>query len=447
MKRLFAVMLVVSMIFCFSACSDNSKDEYPVKIASYTFNEKPDSVVCLSDSVADIIIACGYAESINARSDECTQEEISSLPSVGTKSKPNTQKIIELSPDVVFADKSLDDSVVQKLQSENITVLTMVPARTTEELSLLYENICSVINGNITGRENGKNKASAISLTMDDLQRLVPEQNVVVTACYLYDTKGTAASDSTLCGKLFSYANTVNVCSSELSGDDMLKTLKLSNPQYIFCNTGVKDQIIANNFFKNFTAVKNNRIYEIDSSVFERQGNSMTQVLSYIIETIYPELSSSQQSSTPETSQQSSTESSETSTENSKISNENSDPSTENSETSTENSETSNENSDTSMENSETSDESSTESTVTADNSLEITDDMQYQNGEEDDNITIIQNRLIELGYMDEDATGYYGNVTEEAVRKFEENNDITVDGIADNNDLKLLFSADVKAA
>lgn len=413
MKRLFAVMLVVSMIFCFSACSDSSKDEYPVKIASYTFNEKPDSVVCLSDSVADILIACGYAESINARSDECTQDEISSLPSVGTKAKPNTQKIIELSPDVVFADKSLDDSVANKLQSENITVLTMVPARTTEELALLYENICSVVDGKITGSETGKNKANAISLTMDDLQRLVPEKNVVVTACYIYDAQGTAASDNTLCGKLFSYANTVNVCSHELSGNNMLNALKLSDPQYIFCNTGVKNQIISDDFFKNFTAVKNNRIYEIDASVFERQGNSMTQVLSYIIETVYPELSSSSQSSTVETSDQSSVP----------------------------------ESSETSNENSENSDESSTESTVTADNSLEITEDMQYQNGEEDDNIKIIQNRLIELGYMDEDATGYYGNVTEESVRKFEENNSLTVDGIADSSDLTLLFSADVKPA
>lgn len=417
MKRLFAVMLVVSMIFCFSACSDSGKDEYPVKIASYTFNEKPGSVVCLSDSVADILIACGYAESINARSDECTQDEISLLPSVGTKSKPNTQKIIEFSPGVVFADKSLDDSVAQKLESENITVLTMVPARTTEELTLLYENVCSVVNGNITGRENGKNKANAISLTMDDLQRLVPEKNVVVTACYLYDTQGTAASENTFCGKLFSYANTVNVCSNEISGNNMLNALKLSDPQYIFCDTGVKDQIIADDFFKNFTAVKNNHIYEIDASVFERQGNSMTQVLSYIIETVYPEISSSSQSSTAETSNQSSVP------------------------------ESSDENSENSNENSENSDESSTESTVTADNSLEITDDMKYQNGEEDDNIKIIQNRLIELGYMDEDATGYYGNVTEESVKKFEENNNLTVDGIADSSDLTLLFSADVKPA
>ena len=438
MKRFSAVMLVVSMIFCFAACSDSSKDEYPVKIASYTFNEKPDSVVCLSDSVADILIACGYAESIDARSDECTQDEISSLPSVGKKAEPNTQKIIELSPDVVFADKSLDDSVADKLQSENITVLTMVPARTTEELTLLYENICSVVDGKITGSETGKNKANAISLTMDDLQRLVPEKNVVVTACYIYNAQGTAASDNTLCGKLFSYANTVNVCSHELSGNNMLNALKLSDPQYIFCNTGVKNQIIADDFFKNFTAVKNNRIYEIDASVFERQGNSMTQVLSYIIETIYPELSSSSQSSTAETSVQSSAPES---------SNETSENSNETSESSNETSENSNETSENSSEISENSDESSTESTVTADNSLEITDDMQYQNGEEDDNIKIIQNRLIELGYMDEDATGYYGNVTEESVRKFEENNNLTVDGIADNSDLKLLFSADVKAA
>ncbi|MDD6489849.1 MAG: ABC transporter substrate-binding protein [Clostridia bacterium] len=447
MKRFSAVMLVISMIFCFTACSDNSKDEYPVKIASYTFNEKPDSVVCLSDSVADILIACGYADNIDARSDECTQDEISALPSVGTKVKPNTKKISELSPDVVFADKSLDESVAKKLKSENITVLTMVSARTTDELTMLYENICSVMDGKITGRENGKNKANAISLAMDDLQRLVPEKDVVATACYLYDTDGTAATENTLCGKLFSYANMVNVCSHEMSGNSMLNALKISNPQYIFCDTGVKERILSDKFFKNFTAVKKKHIYEIDSSVFERQGNSITQVLSDIIEIVYPELSSSSQNSKAETSDKNSAENSKTTNENSKTTVENSKPSNENSETSIENSETSDENSENSVENSEISDENSTQSTVEADDSLEITDDMQYQNGEDDDNIKIIQNRLVDLGYMDENATGYYGNVTEEAVKNFEENNNLTVDGIADSKDLKLLFSADVKPA
>lgn len=409
MKRLFATVFAISiLLFCFSGCSDNSEKDYPVKIANYTFNTKPKAVVCLNDSVADILIACGYSDVITARSDECTQEELKELPSVGKKSNPDVKKIIKFSPDVVFADKTLDNDISDNLKNSDIKVLTMVYAQTTDDLTMLYKNICSVVNGNVTGRNNGENKAQSILNTMNDLQRIIPKNDVVVTACYLYDTDGTAAYENTLCGKIFSYANIVNVCtenSNSDSSDNKLKSIRLSNPQYIFCDKGIKEKILTDKNFKDFAAVKSQNIYEIDSSVFERQGNSLTTVLSYIIETVYPNLSSLSKPTTIS-------------------SNENNDGSS-----------------------AESSNESNNESSaVTADNSLEITDDMQYEKGEENDNIKIIQERLINLGFMDEDATGYYGDVTVAAIKSFEEKNNITVDGIADNNDLKLLFSADVKS-
>lgn len=434
MKKFLASILMISIVLCFSACSDNGQpDDYPVKIASYTFEEKPDSVVCLSDSVADIIIACGYADVVKGRSDECSQTELSAVLSVGTKSKPNTQKILETNPDVVFADKTLSDSVTEKLRENNITVLTMMPANTTKELISLYSNIGAVLNGNITGRENGENKATSITLTMGDLQRIIPEKNVVTTACYLYDINGTSASDNTFCGKLFSYANAVNVCPSK-DEENTFEAIKLSDPQYIFCDKGVKQQIENSENFKGFTAVKNGNIYEIDDLLFERQGNSITQVLSYMIETMYPEISQS-------SNQQSSSESSnETSTQES---------SQESSEESAEESsqESSEESSEESIEEipEESSEESSEENSDTSvpETSLDITDDMWYQQGEQHENITIIQQRLAELGFMDEEPTGYYGEATFEAVQAFEEENNLTVDGFLDNSDLKTLFNSE----
>ncbi len=436
MKRISAVILAAIMILCFAACSKNSdKDNYPVKIANYTFEEQPDSVVCLSDSVADIIIACGYASSIKGRSDECTQDEIAAVNSVGTKSSPNTQKILELSPDVVFADKTLDKNIIDKLKKEDVIVLTMAQAKNSEQLTSLYGNICALLNGNVTGRKNGESKAGSILITMDDLQRIIPEKEVVITACYLYDTDGNCADNDTFCGKLFSYANAVNIAPESAAGLNIFESISRSDPQYIFCDKGVKQKIENDERFKNFSAVKSGNIYEIDRTVFERQGNSITQVLSYIIETMYPEISSTSQN-LPESSD----------TQNSK--NESSDESSEESsddESSDESSEESSndESSDESSEES-SSDESSDESSTTA---LQITDDMKYSLYDEDDNIRIIQERLIELGYMNDSATGYYGGVTTNAVEDYEEANGLTVDGTLDSDDLRLLFSNDAVPA
>ncbi len=394
MKRIFVFILALCIAIIPTACSNNGGD-YPVKIANYTFNEKPKSIVCLNDSIADILIACGYADRITARSDECTQEELSEVPSVGTRSRPNSQKILDVNPDVVFADKSLAEETREKIEKSQIKVMTMANASTADELKTLYQNLCAIVDGNNTGRENGKNKSDNILMMLTDLQRLVPEKEVQATACYIYDIEGNSASNDTFAGKLFDYANAINVCSSQLAGKDMLEIIKLSNPQYIFCAIGLKEKLLSDDELKNLSAVKNGNVFEINAMEFQRQGNSMTEVVTYIIESMYPELKDSESSVEESSKEESSKE------------------------------------------------ESIIE--VKADNSLEITEDMNFVLGEESDDIKKIQNRLKALGYFSEDSTGYFGELSVNAFMSFEKTNGLEVDGEASYQDLKLLFSADAK--
>ena len=433
MKKCLVLLMAVLMILSCAACSSASSGEYPVTLASYTFEKKPESIVCLSDSIADILIACGYGSRISARSDDCTQAEISALPSVGAKDQPHLQKIVEMHPDVVFADKSIKDEIYSQLEEKNIPVLIMMPAKTTSELTMLYENVCRIADGNYTGKENGNEKAKSIIMTMGDLQRLVPKSNVVKKACYLYDIDGNAATERTLAGKLFDYTNTVNICATEDNDGQKLNSLILNDPDYIFCAIGVKSKLKSDSRFANLRAVRADRIYEIDAQLFQRQGNSLTEVLSFLIETMYPELKAphGQTEFSMETSEESSTrEESSTPEESSTLTSE--EPSDESSEEASE--EASREVSGISM-------------VVTADDSLTITDGLEYGITESGDDVTKIQNRLSALGYLDSEPTGYYGPATQEAVLQFEAANGLDPDGYADTVDLRLLFSADAVPA
>ncbi len=426
LRTMIALLLCVMMT---AGCSQMTiSDEYPVTIAGYTFETSPQSIVCLDDSVADILIACGFSEQIKARSQECTQEEIADVKQVGKKNAPDADKILSVKPDIVFAEKELADNVRKKLADKDIKVITMVRAKNNQELSVLYESLATVAGGKKSGKTTGAEKAESIILTMGDLQRIIPEQKILITACYLYDTKGNAAYDDSFAGKLLSYANADNVCKND--DGDVIQKITLSNPQYIFCDTGVKDQLKAEGAFKNLNAVKNDRIYEIDKSLFERQGNSITEVLSFMIETMYPELNEpKQESSEPSVEESSEEESSEPSVEESSEE-ESSEPSVEES---------------SEEESSEPSVEESSEIIVEADDSLTITPYMNYRLGEEGDNVTIIQNRLKTLGYLKEEPTGIYDEKTAEAVMAYEETNRLeNPDGNLSNPELYLLFSNEV---
>lgn len=396
-KKLFFPAIVIfamaaAMVYS-AGCSSNA--EYPVTLASYTINAEPQSVICLNDSVADIMLACGYGDKITARSNECTQAELASTHSVGSAAKPDVNEIKNLKPDIIFADKTLSEDVRSQLKNANFTVITLVPATSTEELTVLYGNIAAILGGNNTGRTLGTEKAEKLAMTLSDLQRVVPQSDIVITACYLYDVNGTAETENSLGGKLFDYANITNVCKTKESSGD-IDSLILNNPQYIFCDTGVKAQIEGNERLKELSAVKSGNIYELPSKYLSRQGNSLTEALSFIIETIY------------EFSDNSGTDESSTVIESS------------------------------------TSEKGSEPEAVTvkADTSLTITPDLTIALYESSDNVTLLQNRLTYLGYFSENVTNYYGNMTAQSVLAFKQANGMTTDSSSlSSEELDVMFS------
>lgn len=433
-KKIVALALVAGMVLSATACNSSRSEEYPVKLANITISKAPNRVIVLSDSIADILVSCGFIKKIEGRSDECTQEEISGVKTVGSKLKPDLEKISALSPDVIFADSDMPKEQLSKLNESGFTVITFVPATSMSGISDLFGNVGAVMAGETTGREIGEERAETLSVTMDDLQRLIPESKVLVTACYLYDEKGTSLKDDTPSGKLFEYLNAVNVCKAGVADDEAFNALKLANPQYIFCDIGVKDKIMKSELFKDFSAVKNKQVYELSSELFSRQGNSLVEALTDMIEIMYPSVSINPEDPTKR-AESSKAETSKTETSKAETSK------AETSKAETSKAETSK----TETSKAETSKAATTK--VKADTSLKITKDMFFEFGDIKDDIKKVQNRLEALGYFNEEKSGYYGEVTQKAVKAFQKANKLTQSGNCDYKTLTLMFSDKAKAA
>ena len=70
-----------------------------------------------------------------------------------------------------------------------------------------------------------------------------------------------------------------------------------------------------------------------------------------------------------------------------------------------------------------------------------------YKNGDSGPEIKRMQQRLKVLGYLSGSADGDFGDATEAAVRAFQKQNGLTVDGKAGTNTLNLLYSSSAKKA
>ena len=65
--------------------------------------------------------------------------------------------------------------------------------------------------------------------------------------------------------------------------------------------------------------------------------------------------------------------------------------------------------------------------------------------GDSGEEVTRIQERLIELGYLEGDSTGIFDEATEKAVLKFQQRNSLLATGMADAKTMEILFSQKAK--
>ena len=126
--RIFALGLAVLLVFTMlagcsggnsGAGSDSStgssqpapaQQEYPITVNDVEIKEAPTSVVTLSPSLADVMTALKYETLLTGRSEDCTAEDLASLPTVGTAKNLDMDKLKELKPQLVLTEEALSTS-------------------------------------------------------------------------------------------------------------------------------------------------------------------------------------------------------------------------------------------------------------------------------------------------------------------------------------------------
>lgn len=386
-KRLSVLFLcAVFVLSALSACkrennlsSGAGASEFPVVIGDAKISREPSGAAVLSPNIASVILSIGYEIALKARSAACTQSDLSVLPAV---TADDAQKIKSLGADLVFAD-SMTDSQKSAMEKAGVTVLTLEPAKNREDLERLYSEVGAALKGAQTGYQKGTEVANGVFQTIDDISRVIPDSDTPVTAVYLYDAKGKAATGDTLAGSLIEAAGLTNPASGGKNGAFPAADLLRADPRYLFCAAGVKAQLEASADFSKLTAVREKRVYEMDPVLMTRQGGEIVEAVTFLAGTVHPELLQKESSSSGAAS-------------------------------------------------------SPSASQTTASIDLNQT----LKSGMQNDDVMKMQKRLEELGYMFAKPTGLYGEATVQAVKDFQYLNSMSTSGVADPETLKKMFSS-----
>ncbi len=384
---LFALILCLSLVF--TGCEKGG--EYPVTVGHTQFKESPVKVVSLSDNIADIICYMGYATKLAGVSDSCTQSEIREyITSVGNEESPNSDLIVSSGATVVFTDSTLDEAVKTDLQSQGIEVIKMLYPQDEAQLKSLYESIGAILGGNTEGRNKGTAAYDRLMSILTSATDEVASVASTKTVCYLYLENGKLCSFTGKPddGMVMSYLGATNIAANFTSKYADESILKLSNPDYIFFdNADVMAKLSSDENLKSLNALTKGNIFELSKEDLTRQGESIIKVQNFMLSSMFPNFVDA--------------------------------PVVESED-------------------------------LSSAYGITLSEDMNFKNGDDNENVIAVQQRLVDLGFLDlgEDApTTYFGDMSEEALMAFQSANSLEASGIASFETLKKLFSSDALGA
>ena len=392
------LMLALSSVLVFSGCGDG---EYPVEVANIKISSEPKNIVVLDASTADIIECIGYEVKMIGRSDEVNQKSLSAAPSVGSAQSPDINKIIDIGADLVFVNDSLSDESRAKLDENKINVVNIAVAGSQKQLETTYTTVGRILGGNTVGAAKGEEAYSKLISQMEDIKSKVTavDNNAALnTVCYMYSVNGKLrlTTSGTYGDMLLGYTGCVNVAVNIDENKVEVNTLKVANPNYLFYSDEQTLQAIKDDsVLSGLSAIKDGKTLMISADEMNRQGLSAINTLNKMVGFIHPELAVKDSDN-------------------------------------------------------ESSDTSATEAVVKSvadDYKIKLDDDLSLAPDDENDNVKAMQQRLFDLGYIDdeENVTGYYGEVSKTAVSDFQSKNGLKDSGEADKETLAALFAENAK--
>ncbi len=295
-RKITSLVLAVVMLLSLlplSGCGDDEKDNtanYPVEVSNVKFVSAPSGVVCYSSTFIGIIYAMGYQKQLIGRTANCDYSEAEEIRAFGTADNPSIDLIKGNPVDVVLTDETMPQSSLEKIEAENVPVVVIPKATGRASMVEMYGAIGAVFQGGNKGYNRGRDIANGIFSQLDDIARLVEEEEVWNTSVILSSDLGTFATGDTLISTVLECAGGFNVAKDSENGEYSLSDLMRSDPDVILCPFGVEQRLRAKSSLVGVPALDNFRVYEMDMTVFDDQYQGVLKGAWRMAKILHPEV-------------------------------------------------------------------------------------------------------------------------------------------------------------
>lgn len=268
--------------------------EFPLEVTDATgeeiyIDEEPEEVVALLPSDAQVMWALGAQEKVVGMPMvdataylEDREEHAEDVSEEGFSMFPESEKVIDLDPDLVIAASAAQPDDVEELREAGLTVYY------TENENSLYDVYETIeISGQLIGHCE---EAAAV---LDDMQTTIDEietalEDVEPVSVYYGMGGGWTAGDNTVEDHMMDIAGAENIAHAddidfyaEISEEVVIN----ENPDWVIISEGAEVPEEA----ELTTAVEENQILEVDSNAISQPGPRMIEPIQQMAEAFHPD--------------------------------------------------------------------------------------------------------------------------------------------------------------
>ncbi|KAF1078780.1 helical backbone metal receptor [Methanogenium sp. MK-MG] len=258
---------------------------------------EPQRIVSLAPANTEILYALGLGDKVVGVTDYCNYpEEALAVEKVGGYSSVNIEKVLQAKPDIVVAAYGNTAEVIDHLESLGITVIALNPA----SIGDVMNNIRLIGEATWTDAE-ATAVVNDMQARIDAVEEAVACANTTPSVVHMvWNDPIWVSGSGSFQDEMFEMAGASNAFSSVKGWEIVsMEEFIVTDPDVIIANSGsgmgggnydiLYRYITEEPRFQGLSAVKEDRVYLVDSDIIDRGGPRIVEALEVVARDIHPE--------------------------------------------------------------------------------------------------------------------------------------------------------------
>ena len=262
-------------------------EDYTLRILN-----RPERIVSMAPSCTEILFAVGAGDSVVGVTEYCDypqevkdKKDIGEIEVIGGYSTPSFEKIVDLEPDLIVGAYGNPDDVIYRLVEMDYPIYTQNPKNIDEILGHI-----NAIGAITKCDETASSVVNELRADLDEIKEETESLEEEQRPRVFYNIGDFfTAGKETFANEIIEIAGGKNTAAYK-SGYFLMSLEEFidKNPQVILCDSGhggmsiAYDQIVNDERLKDVDAVKNDRVYVIDTNIISRPGPRVVEAVKIV---------------------------------------------------------------------------------------------------------------------------------------------------------------------